>query len=98
MRVRSPISDEAFILGLYGGDNPVDEDRAMHPLDHVSGHDANAAIVQGGKILAACEQERLDRIKHSNKAPMLAARACLQKCGLSIADVAVVVIPVLEAE
>ena len=29
------------------------------------GHDRSAAIVQGGKIVIAIEQERLDRVKHS---------------------------------
>src|SRR6185503_2908946 len=81
------VTHDLCVLGLYGGDNPIDEDRVMARHDYRVGHSANAAVVCGTEILAACAQERLDRIKHSNKAPMLAARTCLARAGLSFADV-----------
>jgi carbamoyltransferase len=88
---------ELLVLGLYGGDNPVDEDRARQPRDYIVGHSANAALVRDGEIVAACEQERLDRIKHSNKAPMQAVRACLDVGGRSMADIDLLAIPMIES-
>ena len=90
--------DNTYIMGIYGGDNPVDEDRAMSVYDFVSGHDSNAAIIMGGQIVAAYEQERLDRIKHSNKSPMMAVRACLQKCGIDMSKVGLIAVPVMESK
>ncbi|PHM64005.1 carbamoyltransferase [Xenorhabdus stockiae] len=51
------------------------------------GHDASAAIIKDGKIVAAVEQERLDRIKHSNQFPIEAIVECLKIAQLKITDV-----------
>src|SRR6201993_3836099 len=40
--------------------------------------DASAALLQGGQLVAAIEEERLNRIKHWAGLPVLAAKACLQ--------------------
>src|SRR5437867_12785202 len=39
--------------------------------------DASAALLSGGQLVAAVEEERLNRIKHWAGFPALAARACL---------------------
>lgn len=52
-----------------------------------SGHDSAAVLIHDGVVEAAIEQERLDRIKHSNKAPIEAIRFCLQKAGISLKDI-----------
>src|SRR5438034_2948153 len=41
--------------------------------------DASAALLSGGQLVAALEEERLNRIKHWAGFPALAARACLKQ-------------------
>jgi carbamoyltransferase len=45
-------------------------------------HDAAAALVVDGKVVAAMHEERLDRRKHSAGLPERAARACLDMAGI----------------
>lgn len=52
-----------------------------------SGHDSAAVLIHDGFVEAAIEQERLDRIKHSNKAPIEAIRFCLQKANIGLKDI-----------
>ena len=40
--------------------------------------DASAALLRGGQLVAALEEERLNRIKHWAGLPVLAAKACLE--------------------
>src|SRR5690242_2992686 len=40
--------------------------------------DASAAVLRDGQLVAALEEERLNRIKHWAGLPVLAAKACLQ--------------------
>lgn len=47
------------------------------------GHDSAAALVQEGRVIAAVEQERFDRQKHSNQFPEDAIRYCLEVGGVS---------------
>jgi carbamoyltransferase len=53
-------------------------------------HDAAAALVDGGRILCAVQEERLDRVKGSADLPVRAVNACLQHAGLILDDVPVV--------
>ena len=48
--------------------------------------DASAAIVRDGKLLAAIEEERLNRQKHCAGFPELAVRFCLEEAGVTLAD------------
>jgi carbamoyltransferase len=41
--------------------------------------DASAAVLQDGQLVAALEEERLNRIKHWAGLPVLAAKACLKE-------------------
>lgn len=50
-------------------------------------HDTAAALLSGGKLLAACEQERYSLDKHSRLFPSDAIDDCLNKAGLTMADV-----------
>jgi len=47
-----------------------------------TGHDASAALVVDGVVVAACEEERFNREKHSSKFPLLAMQYCLEQAGL----------------
>ncbi|MBI3782728.1 MAG: hypothetical protein HY270_04930 [Deltaproteobacteria bacterium] len=54
-------------------------------------HDAAAALIVDGKLIAASEEERFSRKKHDSDFPRLAVRFCLDRAGISIQDVDYVV-------
>jgi carbamoyltransferase len=72
-------------LGFSGGLNRVHENPFQLP--RALTHDGAAALVDDGEIVAAIEEERLNRIKHSNKFPQYAMRFCLERGGATISDV-----------
>lgn len=49
-------------------------------------HDAAAAIVHDGRVIAAVEEERLSRVKHTKAFPSHAIAYCLAEAGLSADD------------
>src|SRR5215813_12072105 len=49
--------------------------------------DAAAAIVKDGKLLAAVEEERFNRVKHCAGFPSEAIKYCLTTAGVCIEDV-----------
>ena len=49
-------------------------------------HDAAAALVVDGVVVAAVQEERLSRIKNDARLPIHAARACLAHAGLAAGD------------
>src|SRR5207247_7900792 len=55
--------------------------------------DAAAALVRGGRILAAAEEERFVRIKHVTALPVNAIRYCLGEGGVRLADVDGIAVP-----
>lgn len=55
--------------------------------------DAAAALVQGGRIVAAAEEERFVRIKHVSALPAHAIRYCLKEAGLRLCDLDAVAVP-----
>jgi len=50
--------------------------------------DAAAALIKDGRIVAAVEEERFNRVKHCAGFPAEAVRYCLKTAGISIEDVA----------
>lgn len=50
-------------------------------------HDASAALIKDGVIVAAAEEERFTREKHDSSFPINAINFCLEKAGISIDDV-----------
>jgi carbamoyltransferase len=50
-------------------------------------HDAAAALVVDGEVVAAAQEERFSRIKHDARLPVDAARFCLEQGGLTMADI-----------
>lgn len=70
-------------LGITGGWDSVYERRYHIAMKH----DAAAVLVKDGEVVAAIEEERLNRIKHTNKAPLSAIRFCLDSFGVQIQDV-----------
>lgn len=51
-------------------------------------HDASAALLKDGVIVAAAEEERFTRKKHDTSFPLNAIRYCLESQGITIKDVA----------
>jgi len=49
--------------------------------------DAAAALIKEGRIVAAAEEERFNRVKHCAGFPAAALRYCLAEAGISIEDV-----------
>ncbi len=49
-------------------------------------HDAAAALIRDGQLVAAAEEERFSRIKHDFGFPHQAIRYCLEEAGISAAD------------
>lgn len=66
-------------------------------LSGALGHDASAAIVVDGRIIAAAEEERFIRDKHAkNQFPYEAARYCMQEAGVTPDQVDAVAFPYAE--
>lgn len=73
------------IAGLCGGLDRAGENR--FGVKHYAFHDAACVLLDDGVVTAAIEEERLNRIKHTNKCPLRALRFCLDQRGLALADV-----------
>ena len=76
-----------LVLGFCGGYDLVHEDRHQK-VDHL--HDAAAVLIEDGNVLFAIEEERLNRIKHTNKFPMQAIRACLDGRKVRLKDIDII--------
>jgi carbamoyltransferase len=50
-------------------------------------HDAASCLLQGGRLVAAAEEERFSRKKFDASLPCAATRNCLRQAGLTMADV-----------
>ena len=74
-----------LILGFNGGNRSIHEEEQTNAR-----HDAAAVLLKDGEVVAAIEEERLDRLKHSNCFPEQAIRFCLRQAGVSLAEVDVI--------
>jgi carbamoyltransferase len=54
-------------------------------------HDAAAALIVDGELIAASEEERFSRKKHDSDFPRLATRFCLERAGITVQDLDYVV-------
>jgi carbamoyltransferase len=74
-----------IVLGLTGG--------VSMPFENVpifnagNSHDASATLLIDGEIVGAIEEERLNRIKHTNKFPLNAIREVLDQRNLTLEQV-----------
>jgi len=59
----------------------------MYVLGISRHHDASAALVREGAIVAFAEEERFSRVKHDGRFPGKAAQFCLDQAGITLADV-----------
>lgn len=68
----------------------------MNSSTHVLGisafyHDSACALVSGGTLIAAAQEERFSRRKHDSRFPTQALRYCLTHAGVALSDVGLVV-------
>ncbi|MBV9162390.1 MAG: carbamoyltransferase [Pseudonocardiales bacterium] len=75
-----------LILGLNGNFSAEDADLVPGMLEFFC-HDASASLVKDGALLAAVEEERLNRIKKTTKFPINAIRSCLAKANVLTSNV-----------
>jgi len=71
-----------LVLGWHG--NP--RWREGDEVPGYSFHDAAAVLIRDGEVVAAVEEERLNRVKHSNLFPARAIRYCLAQAGITLED------------
>jgi carbamoyltransferase len=60
---------------------------------YVLGHDAGASLLVDGKLVAAVEEERLNRIKKTSDFPFNSVKWCLEHAGLQFSDIDLIAIP-----
>ncbi|MFI3157241.1 MAG: carbamoyltransferase C-terminal domain-containing protein [Methylococcaceae bacterium] len=73
-----------LILGLTGGIDSVFESTM---LPHTGlGHDSAAVLLENGQVIIGIEEERLSRIKHTNKIGSSSVRFCLETANKTIDD------------
>jgi carbamoyltransferase len=73
-----------LVLGVHGSEKLEHEDDFVG----YAHHDGAAVLIRDGEVIAAIEEERLNRVKHSNCFPSRAIQYCLEQgnCGLSDLD------------
>ncbi len=72
-----------IVLGVHGGSKRDDEDNRTG----FAMHDSAALLLRDAQILSAIEEERLNRIKHTNCFPVNAIKYCLDENRMTLADV-----------
>lgn len=82
-----------IVLGVTGSFDRVDERVWKTGI-----HDASATLIRDGEVVAAVEEERLNRYKHSGKMPLEAIRHCLDTAGITLDRVDRLVFNVLERD
>src|SRR6267143_6681326 len=66
----------------------------MHILGINAYHgNSSAALVSDGRLIAAVEEERFNRVKYAAGFPLAAIRYCLQAAGITLQDVQHVAVP-----
>ncbi|WP_444922424.1 carbamoyltransferase [Microbulbifer sp. CnH-101-G] len=75
-----------YVLGLSGGFDTIKDRKFYAPITGLS-HDSSAVLLKDGVVVAAVEEERFDRIKHSNLFPSKAVQFCLTTASITIDDV-----------
>ena len=75
-----------YILGVCGGGDTL-FNREFNLANTGLGHDAAAVLIKDGKVIAGIEEERLLRIKHTNLFPIKSIQFCLDRAGITLANV-----------
>jgi carbamoyltransferase len=84
------------VLGITGFENSIPYLQSLYPGRDVreyrisQGHDSAAALLVDGEVIAASEEERFSRKKHTGDFPSGAIRYCLEEANLSLSDLDVI--------
>ncbi len=70
------------ICGLFG----TEDDEFLPGVERGFHHDAAACLLEDDRVVLAVEEERLNRVKHTNLFPARAIRACLDARGATLDD------------
>lgn len=65
----------------------------MYLLGIFNGHDSSAVLLKDGKVIAAAQEERFNRIKHYAGLPVRSVEFCLKKGKIDSSDINYVSIP-----
>ena len=76
------------VLGISGGLEVIHEN--LYNLPIWRNHDSAIVLVEDGEVIFAIEEERLNRIKHTNKFPSESLRLCLKSSGIQLEEVDVI--------
>jgi carbamoyltransferase len=71
-----------LVLGFHGTHMRLDEENRRY-----HGHDSAAVLLDDGVLVAAIEEERLNRVKHSNYFPVNAIKFCARQHGVALNDI-----------
>lgn len=83
-----------LVLGWHGGV----KSREMEDFGvGYSSHDGAAVLLRDGEVVAAIEEERLNRVKHSNFFPARAIRFCLDQAGVTLKEVDFIAVDAMES-
>lgn len=74
-----------LVLGFSGGAELIHE--KIHGFPNLYCHDSAAVLIEDGKVVFAIEEERLNRIKHTNKFPTQSLHLCLKSHGVKLQDI-----------
>nr|QGJ79652.1 Carbamoyltransferase [Amycolatopsis sp. CP2808] len=75
-----------LVLGLNGNFSAGNTDLVDGMLEFFC-HDSSASLVRDGVLIAAVEEERLNRIKKTTKFPVNAIRACLERANVRVDEI-----------
>jgi carbamoyltransferase len=87
-----------WTLGICGTFTSQEEEVSNPMMGEWGFHDAAAALLHDGRIVAAVEEERLNRIKHCNFFPDRAIAYCLREAGISLSAVDRIAVPMTETD
>ncbi|OKP79508.1 hypothetical protein A3844_28695 [Paenibacillus helianthi] len=74
-----------LILGISGGIDSIHDTIIEFPYGKA--HDSAAVLIEDGHVVAAIEEERLNRIKHTNRLPIAAIEFCLTERQVTLQDI-----------
>lgn len=74
-----------LVLGFCGGASLIHENLYKRVISQI--HDSAAVLIEDGKVVFAIEEERLNRIKHTNKFPLQSLHFCLKSHGVQLQDI-----------
>ncbi|MFC3456292.1 carbamoyltransferase family protein [Amycolatopsis speibonae] len=75
-----------LVLGLNGNFSAENTDLVDGMLEFFC-HDSSASLIRDGVLIAAVEEERLNRIKKTTKFPVNAIRACLERANVRVDEI-----------